>query len=77
MEGNLQAIAQEYDSAIEEFYGKRFYVYRRIDGTYPAIEEFYVLAPQLAKAKCRNPKAFNQQWELLTHSLEAVQLSLF
>lgn len=77
MEGNLQAIAQEHHSAIENIYGKRCYVQGRSEGHYPAIEEFYVLAPKLAKEKCRNPKAFATQWAILTNTSETVQLSLF
>lgn len=77
MESNLQVLAQEQDAEIEELYGKRFYVHRRSEGCYPAIEEFYVIAPKLAKDKCRNLKAFSQQWTALTNPDEFIQLSLF
>jgi len=77
MESNLQAMAQEQNAAIEDLHGKRFYVHRRVEGCYPAIEEFYVVAPKLAKDKCRNVKAFGQQWAVLTNSCETVQLTLF
>ncbi|BAU15925.1 hypothetical protein LEP3755_64910 (plasmid) [Leptolyngbya sp. NIES-3755] len=77
MEGNLEATAQEQNAAIEELYGKRFYIHRRSEGCYPAFEEFYVVAPRLAKDKCRNSKAFGQQWSALVNPCESVQLSLF
>lgn len=74
MEQNLGAIAQEYAADIQNLHGKRFYVHTRVDGTYPAFEEFYVVAPHLAKDKCRNPRAFEQQWQELTGQI--AQLSL-
>jgi hypothetical protein len=77
MESNLQAIAQEQNATIEDLYGKRFYLHHRIEGLYPAIEEFYVVAPNLAKNKCRNLKSFDRLWAELTNQAETIQLSLF
>ncbi|MCU0548426.1 MAG: hypothetical protein MUC48_03675 [Leptolyngbya sp. Prado105] len=77
MESNLQAIAQEQNATIKDLYGRRFYLHHRLEGLYPAIEEFYVVAPNLAKDKCRSLKAFDQQWAELTNQTEAIQLSLF
>jgi hypothetical protein len=44
---------------------------------YPAFEEFYVVAPKLAKNKCRNLKAFAQNWRQLTGPAKPAQLTLF
>lgn len=77
MESNLQALAQEQNAELEELYGKRFYVHRRVEGCYPAIEEFHVVAPNLAKDKCRNPKAFDRQWAAFMNPDDSIQLSLF
>lgn len=77
MESKLEVICQRHHAPVEDLYGKRCYRYQRQEGVYPAFEEFYVVAPKLAKNKCRNLKAFDQHWRELTGPSKPVQLNLF
>lgn len=77
MESKLEVICQRHHASIEDLHGKRCYLHRRQEGIYPAFEEFYVVAPKLAKNKCRNLKAFDQNWRELTGPAKPVQLTLF
>ena len=75
-ESNLEVLAREYAVEIEDLYGERFYIHDRTERTHPAFEGFYVMAPKLATDKCRNSKAFDQQWAETTGQGDR-QLSLF
>ena len=77
MESKLEIICHQHHVSIEDLHGKRCYLYRRQEGIYPAFEEFYVVAPKLAKNKYRNLKAFDQNWRELTGPAKPVQLTLF
>jgi hypothetical protein len=77
MESKLKILAQQYKASVENLHGKRFYVHYRQQSVYPTFEEFYVLAPKLAKDKCRNLRAFDQGWADLTGSTKPIQLDLF
>ena len=66
MEMSLKALAQECRQEVISLHGSRFYVHTRQEKVYPAWEEFFVVAPKLAKDKCRNPVAFEQNWQALT-----------
>lgn len=77
MESKLETICQYHHVLLEDLYGKRCYLYQRQEGVYLAFEEFYIVAPKLAKNKCRNLKAFDQHWRELTGPSKPVQLDLF
>jgi hypothetical protein len=77
MESRLNMISKRHETVVEDLYGRRCYLHRRQEGVYPAFEEFYVVAPKLAKDKCRNLKAFDQNWRELTDPAKPVQLTLF
>jgi hypothetical protein len=77
MESKLETICHRHHASIEDLHGKRCYLHRRQEGIYPAFEEFYVVAPKLAKNKCRNLEAFEQNWRELTEPAKPVQLTLF
>jgi hypothetical protein len=66
MELKLETLAQQYQATVENLHGKRFYMHCRQQSVYPTFEEFYVVAPKLAKDKCRNLKAFDRIWAELT-----------
>lgn len=77
MESKLKILAQQYKALVENLHGKRFYVHCRQQSVYPAFEEFYVIAPKLAKDKCRNLRAFDRDWAELTGPAKPIQLDLF
>ena len=74
MELQLERLARSHHVTVQDQYGKRFYLHTRIDGTYPVIEEFFVVAPHLAKDKVRHAKSFERQWRELNGEIH--QLSL-
>jgi len=66
MERFLRVLAQEHLQEVMSLHGSRFYIHVRVDKVYPAWEEFFVVAPKIAKDKCRNPIKFEQNWQTLT-----------
>jgi hypothetical protein len=77
MECALQAIAHEHGLQVEASpEALRVYNHRRVEGTYPTCEGFWVVCPAVVHDKVRNGKEFQRKWDELTGAVEQLVLEI-